>query len=222
MALDTPSPDRAATITVVVADDHAIVRDGLRSLLANEDGIRVVAEAEHVVGTLRAVRAHKPNVLILDLALADGNGLDALPTLASEAPATGIVVLTMHREPEVARQVLRAGASGFLLKDAAGTELVRAIRAVAGGSPYVQPEIGGLIAGLDHARPNLLDQVSEREVEVLRLVALGHTSREIADMLILSIRTVESHRAHLQSKLNCATRSQLVRYALSHGLVDLD
>ncbi|MEA2385990.1 MAG: hypothetical protein QOJ22_164, partial [Thermoleophilaceae bacterium] len=108
-----------------------------------------------------------------------------------------------------------------VLKDAAGTELVRAIRAVSAGAAYVQPEIGALIAGLDRPSANLLGELSEREVEVLRLVALGHTSREIADMLILSIRTVESHRAHLQTKLACESRGELVRYALDHGLLDL-
>ena len=184
--------------------------------------MQVLAESSDVEGTLRAVRAHKPDVLILDLILVDGSGLEVLPALASEAPETAVVVLTMNKDAATARQALRSGASGFVLKDAAGTELVRAIRAVAGGSAYVQPEIGGLIAGLDHEGPNLLDQISEREVEVLRLVALGHTSREVADMLILSVRTVESHRAHLQDKLGCATRAELVRYALDHGLLDTD
>lgn len=211
-----------ATVSIVIADDHTVVRDGLRLLLEAETDMVVVAEADEVSGTLRVVNAHKPNVLILDVALTGASGLDALPWLAAEAPATAILVLTMNKDPAVARQALRAGALGFVLKEAAGTELVRAIRAVAAGTAYVQPEIGGLIAGLDHTGPNLLDQLSEREVEVLRLVALGHTSREVADLLILSIRTVESHRAHLQDKLGCATRADLVRFALSHGLLAVD
>jgi two-component system, NarL family, response regulator NreC len=216
-----PSVERSS-ITIVVADDHAVVRDGLRLLLDAESDMQVLAESDDADGTLRAIRTHRPDVLLLDLVLLDGNGLDTLPAVAQEAPDTAVVVLTMHKDAAVARQALRAGASGFVLKDAAGTELVRAIRAVAGGSVYVQPEIGGLIAALDHAGPNLLDQISEREVEVLRLVALGHTSREIADMLILSVRTVESHRAHLQGKLGCASRAELVRYALDHGLLGAD
>lgn len=220
MALET-TPG-AKVITIVIADDHAVVRDGLRFLLEAQNDMRVVAESEDLEGTLRSVRGHKPDVLILDLVLHDGHALETIPKLVADVPGTAVVVLTMHKDATVARQALRAGAAGFILKDAAGTELVRAIRAVAGGSTYVQPEIGGLIAGLDHAGPNLLDQISEREVEVLRLVALGHTSREVADMLILSVRTVESHRAHLQTKLGCATRADLVRFALNHGLLDLD
>ena len=210
------------TITLVIADDHAVVRDGLRLILEAEDDMRVLAEAENLAGTRRAVRSYRPNVLILDLVLHDEHALDTIPIVREDSPETAIVVLTMHKDATVARQALRAGASGFVLKDAAGTELVRAIRAVVAGSAYVQPEVGGLIAGLDVAGPNLLDEISEREVEVLRLVALGHTSREVADMLILSVRTVESHRAHLQAKLSCGTRAELVRYALNHGLLDLD
>jgi two-component system response regulator NreC len=214
------SPAGTSAITIVIADDHAVVRDGLRLLLDAEEDMVVIAEAEDAEGALRSVRGHKPDVLILDLVMQDGHALETIPRHVAEAPETAIVVLTMHKDPSLARQALRAGASGFVLKDAAGTELVRAIRAVARGSTYVQPEMGGLIAGLDHAGPNLLDEISEREVEVLRLVALGHTSREVADMLILSVRTVESHRAHLQTKLNCDTRAELVRYALDHGLLD--
>jgi two-component system response regulator NreC len=209
-------------ISIILADDHAVVRDGLKVLLDAEEDMRVVAECSDIAGTLRHVRGHKPTVLILDLVLRDGHALDTIPMFASEMPETAIVVLTMHKDASMARQALRAGALGFVLKDAAATELVRAIRAVAAGLAYVQPEIGGLIAALDHAGPNLLDDISEREVEVLRLVALGHTSREVADMLILSVRTVESHRAHLQHKLGCGTRAELVRYALDHGLLDVD
>ena len=216
----TPAPTAPQrTTTIVVTDDHAIVREGLRLLLDAEADMRVVGEAADVAGTLRTVVAHAPRVLVLDLQLAERNALDALPAIAEASPGTAVVVLTMHRDPAVARRALRCGASGFVLKDSAATELVRAIRCVARGMTYLQPEIGGLIAGLDQEGPNLLDQISEREVEVLRLVALGHTSREVADQLILSIRTVESHRAHLQRKLGCDTRAELVRYALTHGLL---
>ena len=210
----------ASPLSVVIADDHVVVREGLRLLLDAEDGLVVVAETEDPEGTLRALRGHRPDVLVLDLQLRDGHAPDTIPSIVAEAPDTAILVLTMHGDATVAREVLRAGASGFLLKDAAGAELVRAVRAVARGSTYVQPEIGGLIAGLEHTRTNNLDQISEREVEVLRLVAHGYTSREVADMLVLSIRTVESHRRHLQNKLSCRTRAELVRYAIEHGLLD--
>jgi two-component system response regulator NreC len=218
MVVQRTSPSNP--ITVVLADDHAIVREGVRVLLEGEDDLRVVAEAEDSAGALRAVRGHKPDVLVLDLALRGSHALDIIPTLRSELPETAIVVLTMHDDAAVAREVLRAGALGFILKDGGGPELVRAIRTVAAGSAYVQPEIGGRIAALDNAGPNSLDQITEREAEVLRLVALGHTSKEVADMLVLSVRTVESHRRHLQAKLSCETRAQLVRFALDHGLLD--
>jgi two-component system response regulator NreC len=208
------------SITVVLADDHAILRQGVRLLLDAEDDVLVVAEAQDAAGVLRAVRGHKPDVLVLDLALRDSHALDAIPSLRSEIPETAIVVLTMHDDAAIAREVMRAGAAGFILKDAGGPELVRAIRVVAAGATYVQPEIGGRIAALDNAGPNALDHITEREAEVLRLVALGNTSKEVADMLVLSVRTVESHRRHLQAKLRCETRAQLVRYALDHGLLD--
>jgi two-component system response regulator NreC len=208
------------TITIVIADDHAVVRDGVRMLLDAEEGFSVVAEADDTEGTARALRGHHPDVLVLDLDLKDSSAVDAIPSLRKDFPDTCIVVLTMHSDASTAREVLRAGASGYVLKDSAGSELVRAIRAICAGQSYVQPEIGGMIASLDQSMPNQFEQLSEREVEVLRLVALGHTSREIAEMLVLSVRTVESHRRHLQEKLGCETRAELVRYALDHGLLD--
>ncbi|HYH59674.1 MAG TPA: response regulator transcription factor [Thermoleophilaceae bacterium] len=218
MAVKVESP--ANPLRIAVADDHAVVREGIRLLLDAEADLTVVAEADDSDGALRAVRGHKPDVLVLDLSLRESDALDAIPAIKADAPETAIIVLTMHGDATVAREVMRAGAAGFLLKDSAGEELVRAVRAVAEGSTYVQPDIGGQIAALDTYEPNRLREISEREVEVLRLVALGHTSREVADMLVLSVRTVETHRRHLQEKLECETRAELVRFAIDHGLLE--
>ena len=207
-------------ITIVIADDHAVMRDGLRLLLDAEDDLRVVAEADDVEGALRYVRGHRPSVLILDLNLHGTLSTSALPTLRVEAPDTAVVVLTMQDDPVLARGALKAGALGYVLKEAAGTELVRAVRIAAGGGTYLQPELGARMATLNAGAERAGAELSAREVEVLRLIALGHTNREIADQLVLSIRTVESHRAHLHQKLRCTTRAELVRYALERRLLE--
>ena len=207
-------------ITIVIADDHAVMRDGLRLLLDAEDDLRVVAEADDVEGAVRYVRGHRPSVLILDLNLHGTLSTSALPTLRDEAPETAVVVLTMQDDPMLARRALKAGALGYVLKEAAGTELVRAVRIAAGGGTSLQPELGARMATLDAGGDGATAEVSAREVEVLRLIALGHTDREIADQLVLSVRTVESHRAHLHQKLRCASRAELVRYALERRLLE--
>ncbi len=207
-------------ITIVIADDHAVMRDGLGLLLDAEADLRVVAEADDIDGALRHVHAHRPTVLILDLNLHGTLSTGALPTLRAEAPGTAVVVLTMEDDPMLARRALKAGALGYVLKEAAGTELVRAVRIAAGGGTYLQPELGARMATLDANAAGATGELSAREVEVLRLIALGHTNREIADQLVLSVRTVESHRAHLHQKLRCANRAELVRYALARGLLD--
>ncbi len=206
-------------VTIVIADDHAVMRDGLKLVLEAEEDFRVVAEADDVAGAVRYTRGHRPTVLILDLNLQGELGISALPALREHAPGTAVVILTMQDDPTLARRALKGGALGYVLKEAAGTELVRAVRTAASGGTYLQPELGARMATLDHA-DGPVDELSAREVEVLRLVALGHTNREIADQLVLSVRTVESHRAHLHQKLRCANRAELVRYALARGLLD--
>jgi two-component system response regulator NreC len=210
-------PEADATIRIVIADDHSVVRHGLRQLLDSEPGFEVVAEAEDIDGARRYTRGHHPNVLVVDLNMPGGSTLDAIPTIRRESPDTKIVVLTMHHEATYARQALDLGVLGYVLKDAADAELLEAIRRAAAGDTYLNPRLGARVA--TEPPPGPPGGLSEREVEVLRLIALGHTNAEIAEALYLSVRTVESHRAHIQQKLRLSSRADLVRYALQHGLV---
>jgi two-component system, NarL family, response regulator NreC len=209
--------DRDQT-TVVIADDHTVVRQGLRMLIDNEDGLQVIAEAGTVPDAERLTRAHRPTVLVLDLNMPGGSSLEAIPRLKDE---TAVVVLTMQDDPAFARQALQAGALGFVLKEAADEELLGAIRLAAAGDIYLNPRLGAKIAAAPPQPTGPPDDLTEREVDVLRLIALGHTNVEIGEQLFLSTRTVETHRAHIQRKLNRTTRAELVRYALEHGLVEL-
>ena len=206
-------------ITVVIADDHAVVRKGLRLLIDAEPGLRVVAEAGDVPGAVRLARAHRPRVLVLDLNMPGGSSLEAIPTVA--AGPTAVVVLTMQDDPSFARRALQAGASGFVLKEAADDELLAAIRRAAAGDTYLNPRLGARLATQPLPSAGPPDDLTEREVEVLRLIALGHTNTEIAAQLYLSTRTIETHRAHIQQKLRRSSRADLVRYALEHDLVKL-
>jgi two-component system response regulator NreC len=206
-----------AKIRIVLADDHRVVRSGLRLLLEHEPDLEVVAEAGDVESARRSVRGHHPAVLVLDLSMPGDLGADTIPSMREEFPATQIVVLTGHREPSLARQALDAGALGYVLKDAAKNELVEAVRRVAAGDSFVDPRLGALFAAELSLRSR--DALSERQVDVLRLIALGHTNAEIAEQLFLSVRTVESHRAHLHQKLQLSTRAELVGYAIERGLI---
>jgi two-component system, NarL family, response regulator NreC len=211
---DTGTP---GTIRVVIADDHSVVRRGLRQILDAEAGFEVVAEASDLDGARRYVRGHHPDVLVLDLNMPGGSSLDGIPELRAECPDTQIVVLTMQNEPAYARHALSAGALGYVLKEAAESELVEAIRRAAAGDTYLNPRLGARVAA--EPPPGLPDGLTEREVEVLQMIALGHTNADIAEQLYLSVRTVETHRAHIQQKLGLATRAELVRYALDHKLI---
>jgi two-component system, NarL family, response regulator NreC len=204
-------------IRVVIADDHSIVRRGLRQLLEAEGDCEVVAEAGDIAGARRYVRGHHPDVLVLDLNMPEGSSLDAVPAIRAESPETAIVMLTMQNEPAYARQALGAGVLGYVLKEAADAELVEAVRRAAVGDTYLNPRLGARVAA--EPPPGPPDGLSEREVEVLRMIALGHTNADIAEKLYLSVRTVETHRAHIQQKLRLASRAELVQYALDHGLV---
>jgi two-component system response regulator NreC len=216
----TDESTAAAEITVVLADDHAVVRKGLRLLVDAEDGLSVVAEAGNVPDALRMARAHRPRVLVLDLNMPGGSSLEAIPTIQEQAPMTAIVVLTMQNDPSFARQALQAGALGFVLKEAADDELLGAIKLAAEGETYLNPRLGARLAAQPAQPAGPPDDLSEREIEVLKLIALGHTNAEVAGQLYLSVRTIESHRAHIQQKTRLASRAELVRYALEHGLID--
>jgi two-component system response regulator NreC len=204
-------------IRIVLADDHPVVRSGLRLLFEGETDFEVVAEAGDLESTRRYVRGHHPDVLVLDLNLPDGSSLDAISEIRAEAPSTQIVVLTMHREPTFARHALSAGAIGYVLKEAANDELLEAMRRAAAGKSYLNPRLGARLAS--EPRAGSTEDLSERELDVLRLIALGHTNAEIAEQLVLSVRTIESHRARIQEKLKLASRAELVGYALRNGLV---
>ena len=215
---DVAPSAKSSAIRIGLADDHAVVRRGLRLLLDDEPGFEVVAEAGDVDGARRYVRGHHPSVLVLDLNMPGGSSLDAIPVIRAESPATQIVVLTMQNEPTYARDALAGGAIGYVLKEAADTELIEAVRRAAAGQGYLNPTLGARVAAQPTGPP---DHLSERELDVLRLIALGHTNTEIADKLYLSVRTIESHRARIQQKLELNSRAELVRYALERGLVDI-
>ena len=206
-------------ITVVLADDHAVVRTGLRMLLDAEADMEVVAEAGDVEAAQRSVLGYKPTILVLDLNMPGGSSLEAIPRVAEASPGTSVVVLTMQDDPAFAREALQAGARGYVLKHAAGTELVQAIRAAAGGGTWLNPDLGARMVSAQSSA-GTLSELTDREVEVLRLIALGHTNSEIAQQLYLSVRTVETHRSHIQQKLGRSTRAELVRYALDNDLVE--
>jgi two-component system, NarL family, response regulator NreC len=207
----------AKGISIVLADDHTVVRRALRLLLEEEPGFEVVAEAEDADGAIRYLRGHKPDVLILDLNMPGRPSLEAIADMHEASPQTRIVVLTMQQEPAFARRALQQGVLGYVLKEAADDELVQAVRSAAAGETYLQPALGAKLA----AEPDsAASDLSERETDVLRLIALGHTNAEIAGKLFISVRTVETHRAHIQQKLGVTSRAELVQSALSRGLVE--
>jgi two-component system response regulator NreC len=216
--MDERAPEDSST-SILIADDHAVVRSGLRMLLEAEPDFEVVAEAGDVPETIRRLKGFKPDVLLLDLHMPGGPSLEAFPEMLAASPGTRVVVLTMQNSPGFVREALRAGALGYVTKEAADAELVEAVRLAARGEPYLHPKLGARLA-TEPAQDGPPGNLTEREAEVLRLIALGHTNTEIAGQLFLSVRTVESHRAHVQQKLGLSTRAELVHYALEHGLVD--
>ncbi|MFL5925935.1 MAG: response regulator [Gaiellaceae bacterium] len=209
-------------IGVVVVDDHAVVRSGLRLLLEAEEDLTVVAEAGNARDALFEVRAHKPDVVLLDLVMPGESGIEAVPKLLHEAPDAKILVLSMQDDPQYVREAFAAGAKGYVLKEAVDVDVVDAIRQVAAGGSYVHPTLGARMVAAEAAARAAAeaDPLSEREREVLRLLALGHTNQEIAKQLFISVRTAETHRAHIMRKLGLETRAELVRYALEHGQLD--
>jgi two-component system, NarL family, response regulator NreC len=210
-------------ITIVVADDHGVVRAGLRLLLEAADGLHVVGEAGDAESALRSVLGHKPSVLVLDLNMPGVvSSLEVIPRVGVVSAGTRVVVLTMQEDPVFAREALRAGAAGYVLKEAADSELVEAVRRAAAGGTYLNPRLGAALATAAVGPAAAPDDLTVREVEILRLVALGHTNAEIAGQLFLSVRTVESHRARIGQKLGLSVRAELVRYALDRGLLDDD
>ncbi len=204
-------------IRVVLADDHALMRRSLRLLLDGQDDVEVVAEGDDIPSVVRHVEGSSPHVLVLDLNMPGGSSVETIRRLRDRAPETQIVVMTMDESPVFAQRALAAGAVGFVVKDRADAELPQAVRAAAHGEEFVSPALAGRLAALQSSLAE--DRLTMREIEVLRLIALGHTSVEIARQLSLSPRTVETHRARIYTKLGLSTRAQLVRYALGRGLL---
>jgi two-component system, NarL family, response regulator NreC len=209
-------------IRVVVVDDHAVVRSGIKLLLDSHDDIEVVGEAGNAQDAVFRVRELTPDVILLDLVMPGEGGIEVMPKLLKEAPKAKVLVLSMQDEPSYVREAFAAGASGYVLKEAADEEVVNAVREIAGGGSYVHPTLGARMVTAEAAERAAAeaDPLSDREREILRLLALGHTNQEIAKMLYISVRTAETHRAHIMQKLRLGTRAELVRHALAHGLLD--
>jgi two-component system response regulator NreC len=207
---------------VLIVDDHAVVRSGLALLVNAEDDLEVVAEAGSAREAIFEARSTKPDVVLMDVMMPDQSGIDVLPQLLHEHPEAKVLVLSMQDDPRYVREAFEAGASGYVLKEAADAEVVAAIREVAAGGRYVHPELGARLVAAETAERKRAeeDPLSDREREVLRLLALGHTNQEIAKELYISVRTAETHRAHIMQKLRLSSRAELVRYALNEGLLE--
>jgi len=211
-------------VRVVLVDDHAVVRSGLRRVLEAEADIEVVAEAGSVRDAVFEVRAQKPDVIVMDVVMPGTSGIEGTPLVLREAPDAKVLVLSMQDDPRYVREAFAMGASGYVLKEAADTDVVEAVRQVAEGQRYLHPALGARLMESEarQREEEAADPLSDREREVLRLLALGHTNQEIAKMLYISVRTAESHRAHIMQKLRLGTRAELVRHALAHGLLEED
>jgi two-component system response regulator NreC len=218
MEAGTPGVDRP--IDVIIADDHGVVRDGIRTVLERQAGeFRVVAEAADVPSTIREVRAHRPDLLTLDLTMPGGSSLGALPQCFVAHPTLAVAILTMREDPEYARQALRAGARSYVLKEAEPAELLQAFRLAVAGRNYLHPRLGALMATGDDMNSEG-PMLSEREREVVRLIALGHTNPEIAEHLHVAERTVKTYRARAIEKLGFSSRAEITAYARRQGLVE--
>lgn len=216
-------------IRIFLADDHAVLRAGLKALLNAEPDMQVIGETggnDDNDDCLQTIIDHKPDVVLLDINMPCCNGLKLLPQLKNQSPDCCVLVLTMHNDPEYLRSVLACGGAGYVLKEAADTELLTAIRTVYNGGVFLHPEHARILLEDSLPSPTApagetpLHRLSEREQEVLRLIALGHSNKEIAGMLFLSVKTVETYKARVMEKLNLRSRAALVRFALKQGLLD--
>jgi two-component system, NarL family, response regulator NreC len=210
------------SVRVLIVDDHAVVRAGLALLVNAETDLEAVGEAGNAREAILEARTAKPDVILMDVMMPEQSGIDAVPQLLHEHPGVKVLVLSMQDDPRYVREAFEAGASGYVLKEAADAEVVAAIREVAGGGRYVHPELGARLVAAETAERRRAeeDPLSDREREVLRLLALGHTNQEIAKQLYISVRTAETHRAHIMQKLRLSSRAELVRYALAEGVLE--
>jgi two-component system, NarL family, response regulator NreC len=212
---------RLEHLSVLLVDDHAVVRAGLKLLLEREHDIDVVGEAGTAHEAVLAHRELSPDVVVMDVVLPDESGIEATRTIVRERPGARVLVLSMQDDPSYVREAFGAGASGYLLKEGADSDLVQAVREVGSGGRYVHPGLGARLITAETAERSkaAADPLSAREREVLLLLALGHTNQEIAHLLTISVRTAETHRAHIMRKLRLQTRADLVRHALATGLL---
>lgn len=212
-------------IRLLIADDHVLVREGIRLLLESQSDMRVLGEASNGREALTKAQRLRPDVVILDITMPEMSGLDVIGRLKELLPATRIVVLTMHDSDEYFFRVLNAGAAGYVVKGAATSELIAAVRAVHGGGAYLHPSLAQRLVDdylqRSHSAESM-DGLSKREQEVLELVVQGKSNREIADQLFITLSTVQTHRTHIMEKLNLHTRTDLVKYALRKGMITLD
>jgi DNA-binding NarL/FixJ family response regulator len=207
-----------ATIRILVVDDHGVVRVGVRRLVTDIPGCEVCGEAGTAHDAIEQAKFTRPDMIVLDIGLPDGDGLDVIRTLRAQVARARILVLTMYDEPTLVGRALTAGADGYLVKYAAEGELVAAIGALRRGERYVYPPLGAAMIQAASSKPDV--PLNEREREIVRLLALGHTNAEIARRVHLSTRTVETHRAHALATLRLSTRADLVRWALERGMLD--
>jgi two-component system invasion response regulator UvrY len=211
-----------ASIRVFIADDHAIVREGLKQILAEERDISVVGEAETGLDAIKLFRKSRCNVLLLDISLPDRNGIEVLKQIKDDKPELAVLMLSMHREDQYAIRSLKAGAAGYLTKQSAPRELVGAIRQVAAGQRYVSAQLAQVLAsqlGEDHDKP-VHDTLSDREYQTLMMIASGKTVSEIARELSLSVKTISEYRSRLLAKMNLKTSAELTHYAIRNQLID--
>jgi len=210
------------SIRVVIVDDHAILRAGLRRVLEAEPDIEVVGEAESADRAVFEAMSGQPDVVLMDVMMPGKTGIEGMPAVLAAVPDVKVLVLSMQDDPYYVREAFAAGAAGYVLKEAADSEVVGAVRAVAAGERYVHPALGARLVAADAEERRRADEdpLSDREREVLRLLALGHTNQEIASSLYISVRTAETHRAHIMQKLRLKSRAELVRYALDNGLIE--
>jgi DNA-binding NarL/FixJ family response regulator len=216
-----PGVERDTAVRVLIVDDHAVVRAGLRRLLDRHDEITVVGEAGNVRDGILETRATQPDVVVMDVVMPGESGIEGTRKVRTGFPSVKVLVLSMQDDPRYVHEAFTAGASGYVLKEAAESEVVEAVLEVAAGKRYVNPALGAKLAIADaEAREHPeVDPLSEREREVMRLLALGHTNQEIAKLLSISVRTAETHRSHIMQKLRLHTRAELVRRAFAQGLV---
>ncbi len=212
------------SIRILIADDHGVLRAGLRALLNAEPDLEVVGEAADGHQTLRLARELSPDVVLLDISMPGPGGIEVTRQVKQVLPNTRVLILTVHEDESLLREAIRAGAAGYIIKRAVESELINAIHAVWRGDVYVHPAMTRALLKEVVPGPSLasasVEPLTPREIEVLRLIALGYTNRQIAEELIISVRTVESHRANLMGKLGLRSRVDLVRYAREHGLLD--